>query len=80
MPEYNGVRPLSLLLVMVMVAHSSVTDTPGCQRTIGPESKTVVQARQGNDECPDFFDSGQPGSLSHDWSARMAKALPKLEK
>ena len=24
--------------------------------------------------------SGQPGSLSQDWSANMAKALPKLEK
>ena len=80
MPQYNRVRPLSPPLVMAMVAHNSVTDTPDCQRPIGPESKTVVQACQGNDACPHFFDSGQPGSLSHDWSARMAKALPKLEK
>jgi len=80
MPEYKVVRPLSLLLLMAMVAHSSVTDTQDCQRTIGPKSKTVVQVRQGNSERPDFLDRGQPGSLSHDWSARIAKALPKLEK
>jgi hypothetical protein len=41
---------------------------------------SVRKARRGGDQCPGFFDSGQPESLSHDWSARMAKALPKLEK
>jgi hypothetical protein len=42
---------------------------------IGATSNQLVNAARGP-----AAHSGQPGSLSHDWSAKMAKALPKLEK